>query len=55
MVGDAVVVVVEHPGIEEEVEEDEDAISVDMLHWLVTGAGCVAIWLVTGPPPVTHQ
>ena len=26
-----------------------------MIHWLVTGAGCVAIWPVTVPKPVMHS
>ena len=55
MAGDTVVVVVEHLGVEEEVEEDEDVVSVDMIHWLVTGVGSVAIWLVTIPAPVPRQ
>ena len=52
---DAIVVVVEHLGIEEEVEEDEDAISVDMIHWLVASMGGMGIWLVTILALVTHQ
>ena len=55
MAEDAVVAVMEHPRIEEEVEEDDDTVSVDMIHWLVTCAGCVAIWPVIVPAPVTRQ
>ena len=49
--GDAVVEVVEVPRIEDEVEEDEDIILVDMIRWLVTGAGCMAF----GPRLSQHQ
>ena len=41
--------VVEVPGVEKEVEDNEDVVSVDMIHCLVIGAGCMAIWPVTVP------
>ena len=49
---DAVVEVMEVPGTGEEVDEDEDAVSVGMIHWLVTSAGCMAMWPITIPTPV---
>ena len=62
---DVVVVAVEHPRAEEGAQVDEDAVSVDMIRWLVTGAGCIAIWPVTVPkmlelleeaePPTLHM
>ena len=30
----------------------EDADLVDLIHWRVIGAGCVAIWPVTVPEPL---
>ena len=55
MAGDAVVVDVEHLGVEEGAQVDKNGILVGMIPWLVIGAGCVAIWLMTIPAPVTHQ
>ena len=55
MAGDAIVVVMEHPRIEEEVEEDEDVVTIGMIPWLVIGVGCLAIWPMTIPTQVTHQ
>ena len=55
MAGDVVVVVVEHPGVEEGAQADEDTVSVGTIPWLVTDAGCMAIWLVIVLAPLTHQ
>ena len=55
VVGDAVVVAVGHLGVEEGAQVDEDVVLVGMISWLVTGLGCVAIWIVTFPILVTHQ
>ena len=49
MVGNIVVEIMEVLGIEEEVEEDRDAVSMDMIHWLVTKVGCIAIWPMNIP------
>ena len=55
MVGDVVVVIVECPRVEEGAQTDEDATIVGMIPWLVTGAGCVAIWPMIVPTQVTRR
>ena len=53
MAGDAIMVAVEHPGVEEGVQVDEDAVLAGMIPWVVIGTGCMAIRLMTIPAPVT--
>ena len=47
--------VVEVTGIGEKVKEDKDTTSVDTVLWLVTDAGCVAIWPTTVPALVPNH
>ena len=44
-------------GVEEDQveEEEEEVLASVLILWHVTGAGCVAIWPVTIPKPVTSQ
>ena len=44
-----------HLGVEEEVQATKGAPPVGSIPWLVTSVGCMAIWPVTIPAPVTRQ
>ena len=42
--------------VEDQVEEEEEEVAAPILiHWLVIGVGCVAIWPVTVPPPTASR
>ena len=42
--------------VEDQVEEEEQEVAAPILiHWLVIGVGCVAIWPVTVPPPTASR
>ena len=48
----AVLLVGECPVGEDGILVAEDADLVDLIHWRIIGAGCVAIWPVTTPAPL---
>ena len=45
------------PGVEEGIlgVAEDKAIAMDLIPWLATGVGCVAIWPMTVPPLVVRR